>query len=767
MIGKGWFPEQTGGLDRYFTHLARELADIRGVEVMPIVVGAVSDDEVGVRGVAGHEAPLVRRLLAVSRACRDLKPPDVVDVHFALYAALPTLLGRLRHVPLCLHFHGPWADENRAAGDSSRVRHCFRRRLERAVYRRAARTVVLTGAFRRVLVERYRVSPWTIEVDPPGVDLARFSPGDRVAARQSLDLADGDFVVCAVRRLVPRMGLRLLLSSWASLLGQLGRPGVLLVVGVGPLRTSLEEYAAELGIAHAVRFLGRVHDDELPDVYRAADANVLPTIALEGFGLVVLEAAACGTPSIVTDVGGLPEAVRDLDPSLIVRGGSTTALADRLISAATGANELPSRERTRAYAEHFSWGSVAARAAEYMRRPPTRRLRVVYLDHTARLSGGELALLRLLPHLDGVQPHVVLAEDGPLADALVAAGVSVEVIAMGERGRDVRKADVGLRLSPLALASSVLYVVRLARRLRQLDPDLVHTNSLKSGLYGCAAARLARVPVVWHVRDRISDDYLPRGAVRLVRWMVRRQTDAVIANSRTTLATINVPAVSAVIYSVVPRVVEAGHSFLRVPEDGNGLVFGMVGRIALWKGQDLFIEAFARAFPRGPNRAVIIGAPMFGKDEAQFAADLSTRVRQLGLVDRLEFRGFCSDVWSQLSKIDVLVHASKTPEPLGQVVLEGMAAGLPVIASRAGGPEELITHGVNGMLSAPGDVGALAEALVELASSADLRCRLSTAARERACEFLPDRISPQVISLYHQVVARRTSETRLSGRIKG
>src|SRR5919197_957599 len=135
-----------------------------------------------------------------------------------------------------------------------------------------------------------------------------------------------------------------------------------------------------------------------------------------------------------------------------------------------------------------------------------RRLRVVVLDHVARLSGGEIALTRLLPALARhVDVHVILGEEGPLVERLRAHGIETEVVPLAPRFRDVRRETVRpLRLDPLALAHLPAAVRRVSRRLRELDPDLVHTNSLKAALYGGLAARLVRVPAVWHVRDRIA-----------------------------------------------------------------------------------------------------------------------------------------------------------------------------------------------------------------------------------------------------------------------
>ena len=132
------------------------------------------------------------------------------------------------------------------------------------------------------------------------------------------------------------------------------------------------------------------------------------------------------------------------------------------------------------------------------------------------------------------------------------------------------------------------------------------------------------------------------------------------------------------IYSVLPEVL----SDVPVPvrRGGGPLTFGMVGRIAPWKGQDVFLGAFAHAFGQGDERAVIVGGALFGEDDC--ARELSRLADALGVGNRVEFRGHRPNVWDELSRIDVLVHASVTPEPFGQVIIEGMAAGVPVIAAQ-------------------------------------------------------------------------------------
>jgi glycosyltransferase involved in cell wall biosynthesis len=293
MLGMGWFPATLGGLDRYYRSLLEHLPEARGV-----VIGPAGDAPPSVQVVAAHDSPLPKRLLSYWLAARRAsKSAEVVDSHFALYAAAPLLSGSLRGQPKVFHFQGPWAQENVAAGDGSRIRFVLRRALERRVLRGADAHIVLSSAFRRVIVEDYRVVPWHVNVWAPGVALDVFTPGDRSEARERLGLDPEAFVTVCVRRLVPRMGVRSLIDAWARIADELPASSVLLIVGEGPLRADLAERVAQLGLSAGVRMLGRVSDEELLDVYRAADVAAVPTVAFEGYGLVVLEAAACGTPA--------------------------------------------------------------------------------------------------------------------------------------------------------------------------------------------------------------------------------------------------------------------------------------------------------------------------------------------------------------------------------------------------------------------------------------------------------------------------------------
>ena len=140
---------------------------------------------------------------------------------------------------------------------------------------------------------------------------------------------------------------------------------LVLIAGTGPLRAELEARVAALGLAHHVRFLGFVPDADLPTAYRAADLTVVPTTALEGFGLITVESLAAGTPCVVTPVGGLGEIIAPLSPQLITAGATKADVSTTIADALLGTIPLPTAEQCSAYARRcFDWPVIASRVRD-------------------------------------------------------------------------------------------------------------------------------------------------------------------------------------------------------------------------------------------------------------------------------------------------------------------------------------------------------------------------------------------------------------------
>jgi glycogen(starch) synthase len=317
---------------------------------------------------APEDASTLARLRGVRSTLKTAlaaQRPDVVAAHFALYTW--PVLDLLRQTPLVMHFHGPWAAESRAEGGGA-VAGLLKSRLERQVYQRASRVIVLSEAFRRLVIEDYGVAPDCVRIVPGSVDLERFAvPVSRSEARLMLGWPADRPILVTVRRLVARMGLDRLIDAIGLLRASV--PDVLLYIcGTGRLREALEAQVRGAGLEYNIRFTGFLPDASLPLAYRAADLNVVPTTALEGFGLVAAEAMAAGTPSLVTPVGGLPEIVSDLSPALVFSSTTVTDMAARLHEVLTDKGALPDDAACRRYiATRYSAPLMAARTAAVYR----------------------------------------------------------------------------------------------------------------------------------------------------------------------------------------------------------------------------------------------------------------------------------------------------------------------------------------------------------------------------------------------------------------
>ena len=383
--------------------------------------------------------------------------------------------------------------------------------------------------------------------------------------------------------------------------------------------------------------------------------------------------------------------------------------------------------------------------------------RVLFVDHIAAMGGGEIALLNLVRALDRsrYEPVVLLMSDGPLRARLQDAGIETHLFTLPDSIVHARKDGLGgsslLRVKDGCRALG--FCVSLARWIRAHGIALVHTNSLKSDFLGGLAGRLAGVPVVWHVRDRIENDYLPAKVVKAFRLAARWLPTRVVANSAATLQTVlpgNVPLENPgeryrVVHDGTPWVELASSVFQST--EGPPVV-GIVGRISPWKGQDVFLRAAAAVRKQLPDaRFRIIGSALF--DESAYEQSLHTLCRELDLEAVVEFVGFRADVMAAIGELDVLVHASTTGEPFGQVVIEAMVMGKPVIATRGGGVPEIVVDGGTGVLVPMGDAGAMAEALAGLLSDPARRAAMGRAGRQRvdAC-FRIERVAADVAAVY-------------------
>ncbi len=743
------FPPMPGGCARYYERLCQQAPEGSLEVLAPRWAGWEERDRglpVRVHRCRAPTSPhpvarLVQCVVLAWHAGRLLRRGAYCAVHLGHLYLVPVgvLLHKLFGVAYAVYLHG---------GESPNLwRWWAGRTLFRRWLRGAAAVAVNSDFTHRHFLQLGFQLPYTVCVRPT-VDPRRYQapPGARERLRGLLGL-EGSFVVLSVGRLVARKAHDLLLHALARLTRE-GQPVAAAVVGDGPERPRLEALAGELGITDRVRFVGWVPEEVLPDYYAAADAFVLASRALagrdgvEGFGIVFLEAGAAGLPVVGASTGGIPEAVEEGRTGLLVPPDDVEALADALrwlVRDPDKARRLGEEGRRRAAEDAREavldlWRASGWRAPDGLGGTggmrelgscptgPDQRPRVLHVITRLVVGGAQENTLLTVRGLQARGYHVELAagpQTGPEGSLAVPEGIPFHLVPT--LVREVR---------PLADLRALWDLYRLMRR----GYDLVHTHTSKAGVLGRIAARLARVPVmvhtphghVYHGYGGRLRSYLFACAER----MLARWTHALVAltdSERQEHLRERVGRPEQ--WRVIPSGIEVERyrvpsplrrTDLGLPEEA--FLVGCVARLVEVKGVDDAIEATARMVRLDQRvRLVLVG-------DGPLRARLEEQAARCGIGDRVHFLGVRRDVPHLLPLFDVLVLPSRN-EGMGRVLLEAAAAGVPVVATRVGGAQDVVREGETGLLVPASDPPALAAAVACLAADAERRRQMACAAR--------------------------------------
>jgi glycosyltransferase involved in cell wall biosynthesis len=384
--------------------------------------------------------------------------------------------------------------------------------------------------------------------------------------------------------------------------------------------------------------------------------------------------------------------------------------------------------------------------------------RVLFLDHAGVLGGAELAILDVARAYRETST-VALFADGPFRRLLASEGIRVEVVAGSPQLHAVKRETRWPGFAAVGgLLSLVARLVPLARR-----HDCIHANSQKAFVTACLVGVVARRPVVWDLNDLLTPEHFSRANIRVDVALSNLIATRLIANSQATadafvasggradkLSVVHNGISSKAFDAVTDQAIEDARREFGL--DGHPVV-GIFSRLGEWKGQDVAIDAL----PALPGvRLLLVGDALFG--EESYAAGLRQRAAALGVADRVTFLGFRSDVPRLMRLVDIVAHTSSSAEPFGRVVVEGMLAERPVVATRAGGVPEIIQDGVTGVLVTPGSVEAFAAAVRDLLADPGRARRIAQAGRAHATtHFTVEAMVDQKTVLLEQAVRRRAS----------
>lgn len=350
-------------------------------------------------------------------------------------------------------------------------------------------------------------------------------------------------------------------------------------------------------------------------------------------------------------------------------------------------------------------------------------LSVAHLAHTGERGGAELALVRLFASKYRRWDASLVMPVGSLGvfEAIAPTLQSVDLVGAPQAPG---ASDAGIA-GIVSFAWGVLQQAIKVRRTRAFrHANVVHANSTRAAVYGALATLGTKKHLIVHLRDRMEPEAIGKfGSIAFTKLVVPRSR-GFIANSSSTAEVVKPMLRRDQFIDVIPSPYGVARITATPGESQERLRIGMVARLDPWKGQQLLIEAFARAGLDNCAELVLIGDAAFG--HAEYERELRALVKEHDL-QHVRFAGFRHDVQAAIDELDVCVQYSTRPEPLGQNVLQYLARGKVTLVAGEGGPLEWVENDRNGLIVEPRNCEALAEALLHVVNDSGLRARLREA----------------------------------------
>jgi len=378
-------------------------------------------------------------------------------------------------------------------------------------------------------------------------------------------------------------------------------------------------------------------------------------------------------------------------------------------------------------------------------------MKILFLDQSGKLGGAELSLLDIASyHRENCL--VGLFADGPFRQALEQRQVPVQVLTQ-QVLKVNKESDFWQSLGSIRqLLPLIAQVVQLSRQF-----DVIYANTQKALVVGAIASFFSRRPLIYHLRDILSDEHFSRNNVRLAVTLANLFATKVITNSKATQAAFIQAGGDAKRTSVIYNGFQPEHyqcstdeiATLRQELNLKGCyVVGHFSRLSPWKGQHILLEAL-KDCPKYVV-AVFVGDALFG--ESHYVEELKQKVQTLGLEDRVRFLGFRSDIPQLMGACDLITHTSTAAEPFGRVIVEAMLCERPIIAAEAGGAVELIQPGITGWLTPPGDAAKLAAQINHCCNSPAHTTTITQQAKLQASQrFHVDTLNQRIENLLIQI----------------
>lgn len=376
--------------------------------------------------------------------------------------------------------------------------------------------------------------------------------------------------------------------------------------------------------------------------------------------------------------------------------------------------------------------------------------KILYISELADLGGGEQILLSWLEGLDRgkFRPEALCACEGPLTQKLRSMGVPVTVFQFGKTGR----------LAGFLPYASFACILRFSRLIFSARPELIHSNCFSGLVFSALPAKLLGIPVLWSDHGWTSGEGLQGRLIDIFAAGVTTVSEAVRsfllgggAVSPGKVTTVY-PGVDIARFQKSGSSVEARGEF-SIP--AGAFVVGMAARLQEVKGHRLFLQAAAGIRDKYPDtRFLIVGARLFGRSADEgYEAEVAGWIREFGLGASVIMTGYREDMPRLFSCMDALVCASRR-ESFCLAVAEALSCETPVVATRCGGPEEIIEDGVSGLLVPPADPRAMADAVLRLLENREEAAAMGRAGRARVIGRFSPASAGRLYGIYDGLLER-------------
>jgi len=338
MVSDSIFPDNIGGSYKYLFDLTQEL--VKKNDVSAIVSdkkNLASQENIGKVKIFRYKRNRKNKIFDFYSFYKGAKDAtahfnssdfDVIHFHWPLPALGVLRSKKLQDAKKIYTFHGPWPEEycfeiqDKYPRIFIKFLKWFFGIIEKNILKKMDKIICASEFMRNKLIELYgKDFERKIIIIPIGINLGKYQKiflFSKNKARERLNLPTQSKIIFTARRLYKRMGLENLIEAFGLFIKK-NPDAFLLIAGKGPEKQKLEEISHKLKLLSKIKFLGFVDEEKLPLYYRAVDVFVLPTIKLEGFGLVILESFAIGCPVLGTPVGAIPEVLENFDRSFILK----------------------------------------------------------------------------------------------------------------------------------------------------------------------------------------------------------------------------------------------------------------------------------------------------------------------------------------------------------------------------------------------------------------------------------------------------------------